>query len=361
MTMASDSDIVIFEGVSKSYDGRSLVVKDLSLTLRRGEFLTLLGPSGSGKTTLLRMLAGFETPSAGEIYLNGTPLSRVPPHRRNIGMVFQSYALFPHMTVADNLAYPLKVRRMPAAERRKRIAWALETVRMQAFGERLPAQLSGGQQQRVAVARALVFEPALVLMDEPLGALDKNLREELQYEIKHLHDRLGLSIVYVTHDQGEALTLSDRVAVFHQGGIAQLGTPRDIYDRPANAFVAAFVGENNALRGTVLEHRNGCCLVRLAGGEILASAPARAFGSGESVLVALRPESARIGNPADGDNAFEGEVLETTFHGDHARTRLSLLGRDDFIIKTPARQAVAEVGQRVVVSWEPQSCRALDA
>jgi len=264
------------------------------------------------------------------------------------------------MSVAENLAYPLKVRRMAAGERRSRIAWALETVRMQAFGERLPAQLSGGQQQRVAVARALVFEPALVLMDEALGALDKNLREELQFEIKHLHDRLGLSIVYVTHDQGEALTLSDRVAVFHQGGIAQLGTPREIYDRPANAFVAGFVGENNALRGTVEALQDGRCLVRLPGGETIVSQPARAFRPGEPVLVTLRPESAHFGRTAAGENAFEGQIVETTFHGDHARTRLSLCGRDDFILKTPARQALAEVGQRVTVAWEADACRALD-
>jgi len=215
---AGANDVLVsFRGVQKSYDGENLIVKDLNLDIRKGEFLTLLGPSGSGKTTSLMMLAGFETPTAGEILLAGRAINNVPPHKRDIGMVFQNYALFPHMTVAENLAFPLTVRGMNKSDVGDKVKRVLSMVQLDAFAQRYPAQLSGGQQQRVALARALVFEPQLVLMDEPLGALDKQLREHMQMEIKHLHQRLGVTVVYVTHDQGEALTMSDRVAVFHQG------------------------------------------------------------------------------------------------------------------------------------------------
>ena len=247
---AGASDVLVsFRGVQKSYDGEALIVKDLNLDIRKGEFLTLLGPSGSGKTTSLMMLAGFETPTAGEILLAGRSINNVPPHKRDIGMVFQNYALFPHMTVAENLAFPLSVRGMSKTDVAEKVKRALDMVQLGTFAHRYPAQLSGGQQQRVALARALVFEPQLVLMDEPLGALDKQLREHMQMEIKHLHQRLGVTVVYVTHDQGEALTMSDRVAVFHQGEIQQIAPPRTLYEEPKNTFVANFIGENNRLTG----------------------------------------------------------------------------------------------------------------
>src|SRR5574343_650440 len=230
--MSPTTPLVRFAGVQKTYDGLSLVVRSLDLDIQRGEFLSLLGPSGSGKTTTLMMLAGFESPTAGEILLDGAPITRTPPHKRNFGMVFQNYALFPHMSVADNVAYPLTVRKVPKAEIASRVAKALDMVQLGGKGERFPGQLSGGQQQRVALARALVFEPQLVLMDEPLGALDKQLREHMQMEIKHIHQRLGVTVVYVTHDQGEALTMSDRVAVFHQGEIQQIAPPRELYETP---------------------------------------------------------------------------------------------------------------------------------
>jgi len=220
--MTNTQTLVSFTGVQKTYDGINLVVRDLNLDIRQGEFLSLLGPSGSGKTTTLMMLAGFESPTAGEISLNGVPITRTPPHKRNFGMVFQNYALFPHMTVADNIAYPLTVRKLPSAEREAKVARALDMVQLGRMGSRYPGQLSGGQQQRVALARALVFDPQLVLMDEPLGALDKQLREHMQIELKALHRRLGVTFVYVTHDQTEALTMSDRVAVFNDGAIQQL-------------------------------------------------------------------------------------------------------------------------------------------
>src|SRR5574343_905767 len=230
--MSPTTPLVRFAGVQKTYDGLSLVVRSLDLDIQRGEFLSLLGPSGSGKTTTLMMLAGFESPTSGEILLDGHPITKTPPHKRNFGMVFQNYALFPHMSVADNVAYPLTVRKVPKAEIATRVAKALDMVQLGGKGERFPGQLSGGQQQRVALARALVFEPQLVLMDEPLGALDKQLREHMQMEIKHIHQRLGVTVVYVTHDQGEALTMSDRVAVFHQGEIQQIAPPRELYETP---------------------------------------------------------------------------------------------------------------------------------
>src|SRR3569623_345779 len=264
---ASMSDpIVRFAAISKTYDGLARVVDRLDLDIERGEFLTLLGPSGSGKTTTLMMLAGFEPPTEGEILLEGKPLSRLPPHRRAIGMVFQNYALFPHMSVADNIAFPLTVRGMAREEVARRVERALDMVQLESFAERRPAQLSGGQQQRVALARALVFEPKLVLMDEPLGALDKQLREQMQLEIKHIHRNLGVTVVYVTHDQSEALTMSDRVAGFNDGVIQQLAKPDDLYERPQNAFVAQFIGENNRLKGKVVAMNGSGCQVEIEGG-----------------------------------------------------------------------------------------------
>src|SRR5690606_32914483 len=236
----------------------------------------------------LIMLAGFETATAGEIRLDGRPIGQVPPHKRGIGMVFQNYALFPHMSVGENLAFPLEVRGMGKAEREEKIRRALDMVQMGAFSARRPAQLSGGQQQRIALARALVFDPKLVLMDEPLGALDKQLREHMQFEIKHLHERLGVTVVYVTHDQGEALTMSDRVAVFNDGRIQQLAPPADLYERPDNSFVAQFIGENNKLRGTIEEIRDGKALVRLANGEVIQATPVNVGSAGEQTVVSIR-------------------------------------------------------------------------
>lgn len=233
--------LIEFNGVQKSYDGKNLVIKDLNLSISRGEFLTLLGASGSGKTTTLMMLAGFETPTRGEIRMRGTPIQRKPAHQRGMGMVFQNYALFPHMSVEENLAYPLKVRGLNRTDLQNKVKRAIDMVQLHGMQHRRITELSGGQQQRVALARAMVFEPEIILMDEPLGALDKNLREHMQYEIKQLHKSLGVTIVYVTHDQSEALTMSDRVAVFHEGDIAQIGSPIALYERPENAYVANFI------------------------------------------------------------------------------------------------------------------------
>ena len=251
---------VVLERLHKSF-GPVIAVEDLDLAIEPGEFITLLGPSGSGKTTTLMMIAGFDYPTSGEIYIDGQPIVGVPPHRRDLGMVFQNYALFPHMTVAENIGFALKQRRVSKAETARSVAESLEIVRLRGYEGRYPRQLSGGQQQRVALARAIIFKPRALLMDEPLSALDKQLREELQLEIKRLHRQLGITFIYVTHDQREALILSDRVAVMNAGRIEQVGSPSDLYDRPANRFVASFVGESNFLAGTVVATENGVATV----------------------------------------------------------------------------------------------------
>ncbi len=333
--MSSKLDpLVSFRNVQKSYDGEALVVKDLNLDIYPGEFLSLLGPSGSGKTTCLMMLAGFEFPTGGEIFLDGQSLNRVPPHKRNIGMVFQNYALFPHLTVEKNLEYPLKVRKMPAAQRRQRIAEALEMVQMGSFAKRYPGQLSGGQQQRIALARALVFDPKLVLMDEPLGALDKQLREHMQLELKALHRSLGITFVYVTHDQSEALTMSDRVAVFHQGVIQQVSAVNTLYESPCSSFVAGFVGDCNQLTATVESAEGGNCVVRLADNSPLAALNINGLAAGSSCIVAIRPERLNIVGSGV-SNTIAATALDTVYFGDHVRLRCQIAEQTSVFVKLP--------------------------
>ncbi len=358
------SGFVEFDHVQKSYDGVSLVVKDLNLSMPKGEFLTMLGPSGSGKTTCLMMLAGFEAATHGEIRLNGRPISQVPPHKRGIGMVFQNYALFPHMSVGENLAFPLEVRGMPKADREVKVRRALDMVQMGSFINRRPAQLSGGQQQRIALARALVFDPELVLMDEPLGALDKQLREHMQFEIKALHDRLGITVVYVTHDQGEALTMSDRVAVFNDGVIQQLDAPDELYERPKNSFVAQFIGENNKLSGVVEELDGQKALVRLATGELIDATPVNVRERGQKTLVSIRPERVEFKPsmmPPDA-HTLPAEVCEVIYMGDILRARLKVAGSEEFVMKmrNTLGQTKLAAGDKINVGWHPQDARALD-
>ena len=355
--------LVSFRGVQKSYDGENLIVKDLNLDIRKGEFLTLLGPSGSGKTTSLMMLAGFETPTAGEILLAGRSINNVPPHKRDIGMVFQNYALFPHMTVAENLAFPLSVRGMSRTDSAERVKKALSMVQLDSFRNRYPGQLSGGQQQRVALARALVFEPQLVLMDEPLGALDKQLREHMQMEIKHLHQRLGVTVVYVTHDQGEALTMSDRVAVFHQGEIQQIADPRTLYEQPSNTFVANFIGENNRISGQLLSRDGERCVIGLTRGEQVEALAVNVGAVGEPVTLSIRPERVRLNGQSEAcRNRFSGRVAEFIYLGDHVRIRMEVCGKDDFYVKQPVAELDAElsVGDLVPLGWHVEHARALD-
>ncbi len=355
---------VEFDKVQKTYDGRHLAVADLSLAIARGEFLTLLGPSGSGKTTALMMLAGFEMPTLGDIRLDGRSLSRLAPYRRNMGVVFQNYALFPHMTVAENIAFPLSARRVPRSDVGRRLERVLDMVQLGGFRDRRPAELSGGQQQRVALARALVFDPDVVLMDEPLGALDKQLREQLQIEIKHIQKKVGITAVYVTHDQSEALTMSDRIAVFKAGTLQQLASPQELYDRPTNAFVAQFIGESNRLTGRVLAVHRDRCTVETDGGLRLEALAVNIGPPGSRTTLSIRPERVILGAPEGAcENAVEAHVEELIFHGDHTRMRLAIADSRDFFIKVPhtQREASLAVGQALHIGWRAADCRALDA
>ena len=359
---ASDNSYVRFENVQKSYDGEVLVVKDLNLDIAEGEFVTMLGPSGSGKTTCLMMLAGFEPATHGEIFLNNKPINMVPPNKRGIGMVFQNYALFPHMTIAENLAFPLQVRGMNKADQEARVKRVLEMVELPQMGGRRPAQLSGGQQQRVAVARALVFEPDLVLMDEPLGALDKQLREQMQYEIKHIHENLGVTVVYVTHDQTEALTMSDRIAVFEDGVIQQLSSAESLYEEPQNSFVAQFIGENNKLNGTVKKISKGICSVELENGSTVNAKQVNVSNVGDRTTLSLRPERIEIAPKVKMQNSIEGRIEELIYLGDHIRVRMNVAGNSEFIVKVrnKAGQVKLAEGQKTKVGWNSEDCKALD-
>ncbi|MEX3776377.1 ABC transporter ATP-binding protein [Pseudomonas sp. MYb118] len=321
---ASAATVVRFDGVYKTYDERNWVVDNLDLDIRQGEFLSLLGPSGSGKTTTLMMLAGFDAPDRGRILMDGQDISALPAYKRDMGVVFQSYALFPHMSVAQNVAFPLNLRKVPAAEARTRVSEALALARLEGFEDRRPGQLSGGQQQRVALARALVYRPRILLMDEPLGALDKALREHMQLELKAIHKQLGITFVYVTHDQDEAMTMSDRVAVFNEGKIAQIDAPHLLYTRPSTRFVANFLGETNLLEGTVLTRTASHAQVRLEedGSVHQACCADASLAPGDRAALAIRPENLRLAAP--GEPALNVQVIDSIFHGAHSRLRLRM-------------------------------------
>ncbi|MGF7176478.1 ABC transporter ATP-binding protein [Azospirillum doebereinerae] len=361
--IATTQALVRFVGVQKTYDGEHLVVKSLDLDIRKGEFLTLLGPSGSGKTTCLMMLAGFEVPTQGEIFLADRPIKNMPPHKRDIGMVFQNYALFPHLTIEENVAFPLSVRGVPKAELKDRVSKALQMIKLEHVANRHPGQLSGGQQQRVALARALVFNPALVLMDEPLGALDKRLREHMQLEIKRLHETMGITVVYVTHDQGEALTMSDRIAVFNDGVVQQIDRPDALYERPVNSFVANFIGESNVLSGTVQNIEQGYCQVALDGGGSVLALAVNVTAGGRTSL-SVRPERVAIATADDVDPAFNrlpATLKDLIYLGDHTLAVLATPGNDEFMVKLPAgAYAGLSQGQDVTIAFRPDDCRALD-
>jgi putative spermidine/putrescine transport system ATP-binding protein len=342
-----------FEGVSKAF-GATTVVDALDLAVERGEFVSLLGPSGSGKTTLLMMLAGFEAPTGGAIRVDGRRVEGLPPHRREMGVVFQNYALFPHMSVADNLAFPLRMRRMPRAERTARVARALDLVRLGHLADRRPAQLSGGQQQRIALARALVYEPKVVLMDEPLSALDKQLREHMQLEIRALHRTLGLTVLFVTHDQDEALTMSDRVAVLNHGRIEQFDTPAGLYDRPRTRFVAEFIGETNLLAGT-LEGVEADEARITSGDRTFACRCAAPPALGAPVLVSVRPEMLHLRDEPSGPNVLPVTVEDAVYHGDHVRLHLAS-GALRLVAKAGRRDAARAVGTRAFACFGAAEC-----
>lgn len=345
-----DTPFISFRQVVKRFAALT-VVDRLDLDIARGEFIALLGPSGSGKTTLLMMLAGFEQPSGGTITVDGQRVDGLPPHKRNMGVVFQNYALFPHMSVRDNIAFPLKMRGTPKAEIAQRVARVLDMVKLSAMAERKPAQLSGGQQQRVALARALVFEPQVVLMDEPLGALDKKLREQMQLDIRDLHRRLGLTIVFVTHDQDEALTMSDRIAVFNHGRIEQIGAPREIYELPRTPFVAEFIGETNLLACTVQEQAGEAVRLTTSSGLSLSAHAGAGRIDGAQVQVSIRPEAIRINDHAAATaNRLNARIMDAVYFGDHMRL-VATVGAQRLIVKGDRTSEAAEVGSEVALSF----------
>jgi putative spermidine/putrescine transport system ATP-binding protein len=351
-----------FDSVSKYY-GHLCVVDKLRLDIERGEFVSLLGPSGSGKTTLLMMLAGFETASEGQILVDGYRVNDVPSHKRDMGVVFQNYALFPHMTVGANVAFPLQMRGLSRSEITERVARALDMVQLGALSERKPSQLSGGQQQRVALARALVFEPRVVLMDEPLGALDKQLREQMQLDIRALHSRLGLTIVFVTHDQSEALTMSDRIAVFNRGRIEQIGTPRQVYDQPETRFVAEFIGETNLIDGVVDQVDASAARIRLKTGDMVGVTGATGLETGKNVFVSVRPERIVLQDaPSGGDsNAFAATVSDCVYQGDHLRVQLEGADGMSYIARLDRKSPEPPRGARVTALFHPQDCKVIMA
>ena len=360
-SLPPEADVFLkFRNVKKTYDRRNLVVRDFCLDVHRGEFVTLLGPSGSGKTTVLMMLAGFEHVTSGDIHINGESIARSAPYERNIGMVFQNYALFPHMTVAENLAYPLKVRKLSQAEIRERVARYLKLVELDDFGSRHPAQLSGGQRQRVALARALIFEPDLVLMDEPLSALDKKLREQMQFEISRLHRQLGCTMVYVTHDQAEALTMSDRIAVFNHGVVQQYATPDVLYEQPANAFVAGFIGENNLMPGTGSLNADGTVSVTLRDGTRLQAAHGDFREKDAPCVLSVRPEKLGIlieDTPAAAHtNVLSARLVTQHYVGDFIRYFFELADGTRIVVKTMNDDRAPRLaeGQPAKLFWSMQ-------
>ena len=352
----SSGAAVVLEKVRKSF-GSVTAVADVSFAIEPGEFITLLGPSGSGKTTTLMMIAGFDHPTEGEIYIDGTPIVGVPPYRRGIGMVFQNYALFPHLTVAENVGFALKQRGVGKPEIVRRVGETLDIVRLRGYEARYPRQLSGGQQQRVALARAIIFHPRVLLMDEPLSALDKQLREELQLEMKRLHQQLGITFIYVTHDQREALIMSDRIAVMNQGRIEQAGSPSDLYDRPATRFVAGFIGESNFLEGEVAGLQGRDVAATVAGATVVAiSRQPPAVGA--RVVLAIRPEKIGFRDlsasaPQTRLNTIKAVVREVAFVGEMHRYILEIAPGVTLVAKQQHRfQMKARApGERVMIEW----------
>jgi putative spermidine/putrescine transport system ATP-binding protein len=323
-------------GVSKKYGDVDALV-DADLLVRKGECVTLLGPSGSGKTTLLNIIAGLLPLDAGEVWIENKLSTRLPPFERDIGMVFQNYALFPHMSVYDNIAFPLRMRRMAKAEMRSRVLKALAAVSLSDKGERMPSELSGGQQQRIALARALVYEPSIILMDEPLAALDKKLREQLQLEIRRVQRHLGITMLYVTHDQQEALLLSDRICLMNDARIVQVGTPDELYFRPETMFAANFIGESNIFPADVLDRSDGSVMLRGPGGCALRTTTDRAVSKGEVVTAMIRPERLRVqtgDHKATGENRIPARIEEKVFLGEATRYHASVSPRHMFVCKT---------------------------
>lgn len=356
-SMVAASRNLTVEGVVRQF-GSATALDRIDLTVQVGELLTILGPSGSGKTTLLKIIAGFEYPDEGCVLLGDKDITGMPPAKRDIGMVFQNYALFPHMTVAENIAFPLQMRKVSKAERMERVQHALNIIDMPDYGDRLPKQLSGGQQQRVALARAVVFNPKLLLLDEPFGALDRKLREQMQLEVCRLQRKLGLTAIFVTHDQEEALVMSDRIAVMNAGRIAQIGTPEEIYRRPVDRFVASFIGESNLFQ--VKQNESGYATIA---GDIQVALPLGALPEGRDIGVLLRPELAKHLNGAGtADTAMSGKVSETIFLGDSVKYRIQVDDGPQLIVRWPLPDSGSglTVNERVTVGWNRNDVRIIE-
>jgi spermidine/putrescine ABC transporter ATP-binding subunit len=337
--------------IRHEYQRDALAVRGISLAVESGEFLTLLGPSGSGKTTLLRIIAGLLHPTSGRVYIDGRDVTRTAPGKRDVGLVFQNYALFPHLSVFDNVAFPLRLRKVPSQEIRRRVGEVLELVLLTGFESRLPAHLSGGQQQRVALARAIVFEPTVLLMDEPLGSLDKRLRQQLQLELRRLQREVGVTTIYVTHDQEEAFSMSDRIAVLNEGLTSQVGTPEDIYRAPADEFVAHFVGEVNYFRCFVDRTDADRAVLHSEQGTDIVVKWNGTRPDEDRVGCAIRPEKIRIGRQVDATNAFPGGLHTLIFQGSHYRGEVSLRSGDTLHVVLPPTSELRE-GDDVEVGWD---------
>jgi len=347
------------ERLSKNF-GEFIAVEDVNLHIRRGEFLTILGPSGSGKTTLLMIIAGFLEATTGDIQFDGLSIMSLRPEKRNFGMVFQGYALFPHMTVRQNIAYPLEVRKGARDEIVKRVEEMLELVQLETFGDRLPRQLSGGQQQRVALARALIFDPLVLLLDEPLGALDKKLRSNVQTQLKHLHRKVGKTFVYVTHDQEEALSMSDRVVIMNHGRVVQVGSPQELYERPSTVFASKFIGKSNILRGVVNQVDGNEVLYAIADKYFQQFVSNEKFSKNDEIILALRPEKIKIARSKIASNEVNilvGRIIDITYFGSTILVNVETDSVGEFIVEVQAwnNQETLEEGQNISLTWSPDA------
>jgi len=356
---ATDDNGLRLERLGKNF-GEFIAVEDVNLHIRRGEFLTILGPSGSGKTTLLMMIAGFLEATTGDIQFDGLSIMSLRPEKRNFGMVFQGYALFPHMTVRQNIAYPLEVRKGARDEIVKRVDEMLELVQLETFGDRLPRQLSGGQQQRVALARALIFDPLVLLLDEPLGALDKKLRSNVQTQLKHLHRKVGKTFVYVTHDQEEALSMSDRVVIMNHGRVVQVGSPQELYERPSTVFASKFIGKSNILRGVVNQVDGNEVLYAIADKYFQQLVSNEKFSKNDEIILALRPEKIKIARSkveSNEVNILVGRIIDITYFGSTISVNVETDSVGEFIVEVQAwnNQETLEEGQEILLTWSPDA------
>jgi len=355
----TDNNGLRLERLGKNF-GEFIAVEDVNLHIRRGEFLTILGPSGSGKTTLLMIIAGFLEATTGDIQFDGLSIMSLRPEKRNFGMVFQGYALFPHMTVRQNIAYPLEVRKGARDEIVKRVDEMLELVQLETFGDRLPRQLSGGQQQRVALARALIFDPLVLLLDEPLGALDKKLRSNVQTQLKHLHRKVGKTFVYVTHDQEEALSMSDRVVIMNHGRVVQVGSPQELYERPSTVFASKFIGKSNILRGVVNQVDGNEVLYAIADKYFQQLVSNEKFSKNDEIILALRPEKIKIARckvASNEVNILVGRIIDITYFGSTISVNVETDSVGEFIVEVQAwnNQETLEEGQEILLTWSPDA------